>query len=252
MMPNKILTLLFFVVSISYGFSQDYRHTTEGIDKVEVIASVSVIIKTHEAPSLLISSKENKQIERNTSGLTPIFGKDNTGFKVFVEQNNSTLKIESFQPRTDAPLIIYLPETIKLAVESREQNNIKISGFTNEIEAKTNQGDITIQNANGPVIIENEQGNTYVKFKELNQNSPNSIVNSHGDIYITIPSNTKATIEVSVPRGELYTDLELIAPENQDNKYRYRRDSRYIKSLLNGGGVSVVFIASRGNVYLRI
>jgi hypothetical protein len=149
--------------------------------------------------------------------------------------------------------VIYLPETIKISVESRINNDINISDFKNEVEAKTNRGDIKIINVNGPIIVENSRGNTFIIFEEVSQNSPISIINSHGDIDITIPENTKANIEVSVPRGELYTDLELVSAENSEEEEEEdkMRSTRTIKSKLNNGGVSIMIIASLGNVYLR-
>jgi hypothetical protein len=248
---KKIIVLIIITFSIFEGFSQDYVHSTKDINKVEIIANTTIILRTHNNPSLLISSAENNRIKKDALGLKPTFGKDNTNFNVFVEQNNNTLKVESFQPRIADPLVIYLPETIKISVESRINNNIYISDFKNEVEAKTNRGDIKIMNVNGPVIVENTRGNTFIIFEEVIQNSPISIINSRGDIDITIPENTKANIEVSVPRGELYTDLELITVEEYEKKIGKIRASRYIKSKLNDGGVSITIIASLGNVYLR-
>ncbi len=248
---EKLIALIVITFSIFKGFSQDYVHSTKDINKVEIIANTTIILKTHDNPSLLISSAENKPIKKDALGLHPTFGKDNTGFNVFVEHNSSTLKVESFQPRIADPLVIYLPETMKVAVESRINNNIYISDFKNEIEAKANRGDIQIINVNGPVIIENTRGNTFIIFEEVNQNSPISIINSHGDIDITISENTKASIEVSVPRGELYTDLEFVSVENRKEANEKMRSTRTIKSKLNGGGVSIMIISSLGNVYLR-
>ena len=50
--------------------------------------------------------------KKNTSGLKPTFSKDNTGFNVFVEQDDRRLKLESFKTRSEDPLVIYLPETM--------------------------------------------------------------------------------------------------------------------------------------------
>ncbi|MEO1030343.1 MAG: DUF4097 family beta strand repeat-containing protein, partial [Bacteroidota bacterium] len=180
-----------------------------------------------------------------------IFGKDNTGFNVFVEQNNGTLKVESFQPRTTKTFIVYLPKTMKVYVENLWNNDISISGFTSEIEAKADNGDIKIENVNGPVIVENARGHTEIIFSEVSQSSPMSIINSHGDIDITLPSDTNADIEISAERGELYTDFNLVAIENYNNDDGERMDSRYIKSKLNEGGVSISIVSSRGDVYLR-
>lgn len=248
---KKIITLIVITFSIFESFSQDYVFSTKDINKVEIIANTTIILKTHNNPSLLISSAENKRIKKDALGLKPTFDKDNTGFNVFVEENDNTLKVESFQPRIADPLVIYLPETIKVSAESRINNDINISDFKNEVEAKVNRGDIRIVNINGPVIVENTRGNTFIIFEEVSQNFPISIINSHGDIDVTIPENTKTNIEVSVPRGELYTDLELITVEEQKKERGKTRAIRHIKSKLNDGGVSIMIMASLGNVYLR-
>ena len=250
---NYKITLFFIITCFPLAFSQDFIYPTKGIDKVEITSRVSVILKTHNYSNILISNKENKRVKKAAFGLKSTFGKDNTGFNVYVEQDNSILKIESFHPRTEDDLIIYLPENIKIFAEIINNNDITISDFRNEIEAKTNNGDIKIENVNGPVIIENSNGNTFLKFNEVNQNYPMSIINSHGDIDITLLENTKANLEISVPRGDLYTDLELTTIEKQEkglDAYE-KRDSRYIKSKLNDGGVNITIVSSRGNVYLR-
>ena len=251
MKSKTIIVLIVITLSLFEGFSQDYVHSVKDINKVEIIANTTIILKTHNNPSLLISSAENKVINKDALGLKPVFGKDNTGFNVFVEENDNTLKVESFQTRIADPLVIYLPETIKISAESLINNNISISGFKNEVEAKTNRGDIKITNVNGPVIVENSRGNTFIIFEEVSQNSPISLINSHGDVDVTIPENTKANIEISVPRGELYSDFKLITVEEYQKEISEIRALRSIKSKLNDGGVSLIIIASLGNVYLR-
>ena len=245
---HNIITLLFVVLFVAYGHTQDFVLSIEGIDKVEVIARTSVVFKTHDDSTFLISSRENNRLIQDDSSLKPFFGKDNTGFNVYVERYNATLKVESFQPRAAEDLIIYLPETIKVSAENRLNNDIIISDFKNEIEVKANKGDIKIVNVNGPVIAENSKGNTFIVFDKISQNSPISIINTYGDMDITLPSGTKANMEVSVPRGELFTDFELVTAEKFQNEVN---PSRYIQSKLNDGGVSISLVASKGNIYLR-
>lgn len=251
MRSHKVI-LLFIVVLIStYGYSQDYVYATQEIDKVEIVANTGVILKTHKEPNLLISSLDNRRMKTNTSGLKPTFTKDNTGFNVFVEQNDRRLQVESFQERREAPLIVYLPETIKVSVESRSHNDIIILGFSSDIEAKTNHGDIRIEKVTGPLILENSHGNTYVIFSEVSQKSPISIVNSIGDIDITLPSDTNADIELSVRGGDLYTDHDLVSVDAGEEETGETRTSRFLNAKLNQGGVSIMILASRGDVYLR-
>ena len=243
MKQNKIFILLITLLFIRNSFSQDYSYSIKDIAKVEIVSRVNIILKTHKSPTFLISDYENKRIRKPDSNLKPVFGKDNTGFNVFVEKQNSTLKVECFQPIKSRALVIYLPETMKISVENLVNKNITIYDFTNEIVAKADNGDIRMINVSGPIIVQHDRGNTFIEFSKVSQNSPSSIINSRGDIDITLPSDTRADIEVSVPHGELFTDFELEPIK--------RSSSRYIKSKLNDGGVNIIIIATRANIYLR-
>lgn len=248
---KNIIVLFLIVLTQAYGFSQDYVHPTKEIDKVEIIANTAVVLRTHQEPNLLISSSNNRRKKKNTSGLQPTFSKDNTGFNVFVEQDDRRLKVESFQTRLEEPLVIYLPERMKLSVESRSHNDIRISGFINEIEAKADHGDIRIADVTGPLILENSHGDIFVVFKEVSQHSPMSFINSIGDIDLSIPSNANADIELSIRGGELFTDHSLVPVEVPKKEEEKTRTSNFINAKLNKGGVSITIMTSRGDVLLR-
>ncbi|MEO1031694.1 MAG: hypothetical protein AAFX55_09840, partial [Bacteroidota bacterium] len=75
MKSHKIITLWSILFCIASGFSQDYVHALVDVDKVEIVSRASVILKTHDDPSFLISSKENKRLAKKGKGLKSIFDK---------------------------------------------------------------------------------------------------------------------------------------------------------------------------------
>ena len=161
------------------------------------------------------------------------------------------MNIESLQPRFADPLIIYLPTTMKVSAENRYHTDIRISGFSSEIEVKADHGDVIIENVNGPLILDCGHGNTYVTFAEVSQSSPMSIINSHGMIDVTIAAATKASIELDVPRGALYSEFDLPGVETDQKSFRKGQEPESLTKKLNGGGVPIMIFSSWGDVYLR-
>ncbi|MEL7147058.1 MAG: hypothetical protein AAFO69_11865 [Bacteroidota bacterium] len=231
--------------------AQDYRYQMDNIEKVYIVANTSIILKAHSDPQLVIPSPENKRVQRKDTAKGATSGQDNTGFNVFVEKVRRTLNIESLQPRFADPLIIYLPETIKVSVENRFHTDIRISGLSSEIEVKADHGDVILENVTGPLIVDCGHGKTSVNFSEVNQQSPMSIVNSHGVIDVTIPAETNADIELSVPRGELNSEFELEGVGIDQQGFKTGRTSANLTSKLNGGGVSIMIFSSWGDVFIR-
>ena len=251
MRTYPIIAFYMLLAGAQQSAAQDYQYPTEEIEKVYIVANTTIVLKAHAHPYLLIPSPENKRAKKNDSGLKPAFKKDNTGFNVWVENTRRTLNIESYQPRFADPLILYLPASLKVSVENRYHTDVRISGFSNEIEVKANHGDVIIENVNGPLILDCGHGNTYVTFTEVNQSSPMSIINSHGMIDITLPQETSANLELDVPRGELYSEFELAGMKTNKKGFQKGRASDQLTSELNGGGVPIMIFSSWGDVYLR-
>ncbi len=73
-----------------------------------------------------------------------------------------------------------------------------------------------------------------------------NIITSYGDVDISLPADTKVTVQVDVSHGNLFSDLDLVQqrPAFPMVKNRYTGN-------LNGGGNMIAINANYGNVFLR-
>ncbi len=247
----KQYTILALCLLTTSLLAQDYSMSLEGITKVTISSKTTMVIKQHDKATFLIKETENYKevLTEKSKGLKAInnTGDDNTTFGVEVKKEGNQLIVKGLRERREANLVIYLPKTMDMLVESLANNEIYIDGFSSEIEAINYQGATILTNITGPIVAENNNGNITVQFYELSQVSPTSIVAENGDIEITMPANTTANITSKTPRGDLFTDFDLV----MEKKRVTRPNGRSVKGKLNNGGVEISLQNLKGNIYLR-
>jgi hypothetical protein len=206
------------------------------------------VVKQHDKATFLIPESENYRdtTTKRKEGLKSVFskGENNTNYGVEVKKEGSSLVVKGLRERRESNLVVYLPKTMNISIESLANNEIYIDGFSSEIEAINHQGATVLANISGPIVTENSNGNITVYFYELSQLSPSSIVAENGDIEIRLPANVNANVTSKTPRGEFFTDFDLV----KDNSNL--RNSRRLQGLLNDGGVEIDLQNLKGDIYL--
>ncbi len=250
-MINKIFTIVAFLITTLAAFAQDYSMSLDGITKVVISSETTIVIKSHDVATLLIKASENyRDINSEKSkGLKNISGRgnNNTDYGVEVVKQGTSLVVKGLRERVESNLVIYLPKDINMSVESLANNEIYIDGFNAEIEAINYHGDTVLSNITGPIVTENGNGNITVFFSKLDQAYPISIITDNGDIDITMPIDTSATIHAKTPRGAFYSDFEV----ELINENSIRKNERSLKGEINNGGVEINLQNLKGNIYLR-
>ena len=247
----KLRTTLALCLLTTSLFAQDYSMSLEGITKVSISAETTIVVRQHDKATFLIKETENyKDVPTEKSkGLKAInsAGTDNTAYGVEVKKEGNLLIVKGLRGRREANLVVYLPKSMDMFVESLDNNEIYIDGFSSEIEVINYQGATILTNITGPIVAENNNGNIIVEFYELNRESPTSIVAENGDIDIKMPANAAANITSKTPRGDFFTDFDVVM-----EKERVTRSSgRSVKGKLNNGGVEINLQNLKGNIYLR-
>lgn len=231
--------------------AQDFRYPLNQIKRVSVSSESTIMIKSHDSPTLLIKERENAGRKRpdKAAGLNAVFseGEDNTGYGVEISVEQSTLMVTGLLNEYAAELVLYLPRNMDIYVKSMNRNDIIVDGFTSEVVARNNRGEIILTNLTGPIVAENGSGNVNIRFSELSQSSPTSIVVVSGDIDISMPLDAQVNITSKVNRGEFYTDFD-INPIFEGND---RTNARKVVGKLNDGGVGLFLHNLKGDIYLR-
>jgi DUF4097 and DUF4098 domain-containing protein YvlB len=264
---KKIITLIvLFIASNSLTQAQEnFKQSLSGIKQVKIDMDAKIKLVAGSGSELIISesknndhdydwdSDEDKQKKQDKmKGMKAVYsgGVDNTGFGLSVEKDGETLKIrdlKSWMQRGN--VIITLPKTMNVALDCGNLGKADVEGFSSEIEVNANVGHINLTNVTGPVTAHTSTGAITVKFSNVNQSSPISITSSTGDVDVSLPTSTKANLDLNSTMGTIYTDFDLEIPR-KDGMKRIGA-VRKIETKLNSGGVNISLRSSTGDVYLR-
>lgn len=248
-MRYYLLTIHVFILSISAPKAQDFIHNLDGISKVIIKAENDIQVMMHDQTTLRIKESTNDQHKKSKKAkglkLTSSKGNDNTGLGIEIKQENSHLVLLGLLDRKASALVIHLPKSMNIYVESLVNSDITINGFESEIEAKNHTGDIFLTDLTGPIVAENVNGDVSIVFSELSQKSPTSIVVVNGNIEIEMSKHSKANITSKITGGEFYTDFEM------NPTIKRKANTRSITGKINKGGVEVFLRNLEGNIYLK-
>lgn len=248
-MKRKVLILLMTIGCTCLSAQEEYTRALEGIEWVKIESKADITVKTHEKNQLLINVDEMSKTPDKAKGLKLVgeAGSANTdvGFYVVADGNNLIVK----NLRKSEGAVLYLPASQKLSVKTTWQGDIKISGFTSEIEASAEiNGSVSIKDVTGPITADALNGEVQVVFSKVSQASPISIYTTNGELDITIPANTPADLTLSTINGEIYTNFDINLPDKNGLK---AIATKKVRGVINNGGVPIQLKSTNGTIYLR-
>jgi len=251
---KKIVLIAALLAANFLAIAQDdFSQSLEGIEWVKIESRAEIIVKTHDKEQLLIKGGAAQKTPDRAKGLKLVGqgGSDNTDVGFYVVKEGNDLLVRNLRKWNKGNAEIYLPasQNITVTTNGTGQSDIRIYGFTGEIEANARlNGGIKIEGVSGPVTANSLNGGIDVSFIKVNQDSPITIYSTNGALDIRLPKETPADLGVSSTNGEIYTDFELKFPEKDGLK---SISSQKVKQPLNGGGVQLQLKTTNGNIYLR-
>lgn len=100
-------------------------------------------------------------------------------------------------------------------------------------------GDVSIDEASGAVSVEGESGDISVTLAVLPDDEAVSLRTMSGDINLSLPEHSRATIDAAVTSGEV--DCEVPLQDRQG-------DRRRLRGMLNGPGAAVTLRTTSGDI----
>ena len=138
--------------------------------------------------------------------------------------------------------------------------DITISNVSGEIEVNTREGDISLKNISGEVVAHSIDGELLIVFKEITKEEPMAFSTIDGDIDVTFPADTKATISAKNVDGDIYTDFDMdlthVKEVDVDRNRGWKNGltgmfGNTITGEINGGGADILISTVDGNIYIR-
>lgn len=138
--------------------------------------------------------------------------------------------------------------------------DITISNIAGEIEVNTREGDISLNNISGEVVAHSIDGELSIVFKEVPKEVPMAFSTIDGDIDVTFPKKTKATVSAKNVDGDIYTDFNMdithVKMVDVDGNRGWKNGltamfGNTITGKINGGGADILISTVDGNIYIR-
>lgn len=204
--------------------------------------------------AIRIQADNYQGVPEKAAGLRPLsaIGPDNTGLGMYINQSGNTVLISGTHHshhRTDYHITV--PANIKLRINfgTLRTNDILVRGMHNEVDIKSQVGDVKLEDVTGPIIANTLSADINVVFSALNQSSPSSISSVSGDIDITLPDNSKGDFRVNTVSGEVYTDFNFNTV-NKPPRHQYWPGTS-ATARVNGGGVEFAVKSVSGDIFIR-
>lgn len=239
------------------GQRNDFTYAVKG-NAAESIVWINLLfadleIEGTSGADIKIEVSDYEGLPEKAKGLKPLSGggPENTGIGLSVTQDGNTISISAaHREADDAKYRISLPKNVMLKIDynSWQAGDVEIRGMENEIEAKSQIGDLLFVNVTGPIVAHTLSSDLEIVFSSLKQSTPSSISSTSGDIDVTLPSEVKGTFKMSTVSGGVYTDMDFDLGEEGSTR-RLIGDRAIGK--LNGGGVEVSLKTVSGDIYVR-
>jgi hypothetical protein len=232
-----------------------------GLLKVNLING-TITVKAHSGRDVIVQSKSAAANRRNSppeaGGLRRI---DANATSLRVEEENNVMTIGTGRPGSGADIEVEVPAKTNLKLNGVNGGAITVDGVEGEIEVTNVNGGVTVTNAAGSVVAHSTNGNLLVVLRQTTANKPMAFTSLNGNVDVTLPSSTKASLKMRADNGEIYSDFEVqlrpsdSKPSVQDNRkqggvYRLEVD-KSVNGNINGGGPDFELRTFNANIYIR-
>ncbi len=217
-------------------------------------------ITGYEGEEVIIEARKRQNQKKTTSeGGLRTFHLPSTG--IYAEEHHNQIEVGVRNHNTTVDVDIKVPFETSLKLVCHNSGKIVVDGTKGEIDASNHNGGISISNAVGVIVAHSSNGSITVTLDEVFPDKPMSFTTMNGDIDVSIPSDTKAQLNMHTFRGNVKSDFDIeIQPEGPQLKVtdersrggRYRIEfEKGLYGNINGGGPQYVFKTHNGEIRIR-
>ena len=223
--------------------------TVKGYDGKEVV--VEARLRKH-------GSDDEEKPDKKTEGLKRI---DILTTGLTVEEEDNVVSVSTGPTHRAVDIVIQVPFKTSLKLGCMNDGDVMVEKVEGEIEASNLNGGVTLTNVSGVVVAHSLNGEVNVNLEQVTPDKPMSFSTLNGDIDVTFPSDTKATVKMETQNGSIYSDFEIQMntnphePKVEDGrkgggKFRVVIEKARFGSI-NGGGPEFRFKTVNGNIHIR-
>lgn len=177
MKKHMFIFACLFLTAI-YTQAQEYKHKLANNVSSKIAIELdadNLKIEGHAGDEVIIRGGSTEILPEQAKGLKALYNTnvDNTGIGLSVTSEGGILKIEKAS-RKSAKYTILIPNKASLIYTQINWQGswIAINNVEGDLEMKTNNADMKLNNVTGPIVASSISGNFTAVFKNVNQSKP--------------------------------------------------------------------------------
>ncbi len=177
-------------------------------------------------------------------------------FQLEAIEEDNFIKVRSNAHINPAELVISVPKRFDLKLSTFNGGEIEVTGVEGTIEVSNVNGDVALRDIAGSILSNTVNGDLIASFRKVSKDTPMSFATLNGDVDVTLPANTKASLKMKSERGEIFSDFNIEIknrkPSVKKSHERFKVEiETWVEGDINGGGSEYLFKNMNGNIYLR-
>jgi hypothetical protein len=179
-------------------------------------------------------------------------------FEVTAKEADNTVTVNTGDPNRAIDLELKIPQDVKLKAGTVNDGSVTIDNLRGELEVNNVNDEIIMTGISGSVVANTVNGEVNVVFKSVNPAAPMAFSTLNGDVTVTLPADTKASLKVKSDNGDVYSDFDIdidktpakVDKITEPGLYKIKKDE-WIYGKINGGGSEMMMKNMQGDIYVK-
>ena len=152
-----------------------------------------------------INGLDEEEVPERAQGLRRIGG---AGGMNITERNNVITIEDHALTGHSRDLTVRVPRNTSLQLATTT-GEMRITAVDGEVEVHTMAGDVHLTDVSGPTVVHAQDGDVVGTFTSVTGDMPISVSTLNGEIDLTLPSSTDATLAINTSQGDIYSDFDV-------------------------------------------
>jgi hypothetical protein len=226
-------------------------HLVTGSIKITGYDGKDVIINV--TPSDFQEEEDTKDIQNGMKRIST-----RGSFEVTAKEADNTVTVNTGDPNRAIDLELKIPQDVKLKAGTVNDGSVTIDNLRGELEVNNVNDEIVLTGISGSVVANTVNGDVRVVFKSVNPTAPMAFSTLNGDVSVTLPADTKASLKVKSDNGDVFSDFDIdidktpakVDKVTEPGLYKIKKDE-WIYGKINGGGSEMMMKNMQGDIYVK-
>ena len=218
--------------------------------------SGDVVVRATDRRDVVVVPRDESNTTTMTTATTNGLRRLTLAAGLAVTEDNNVISVNVASRRgddTDIQIEVPLKSNLKVAAAD---GNVEVAGVDGELEIDNRHGDVRLTNVSGSVVANSRNGDVRVVLTRVTGAKPMSFASFNGDVDVTLPASTKATVRLRSDNGDIFTSFDDQFRPAAGSQTTASPNGRAVESgslsgLINGGGPEFDLRTFNGDVFLR-